>query len=62
MTSIKSAIILKQDNFDPEGSWAGILKISSAKLKIVFNVSRDSSGNLTANLDSPDQGAYGICS
>ena len=43
-----------------EGSWAGTLNISSAKLRIVFNVSRDSSGNLTANLDSPDQGAYGI--
>jgi fermentation-respiration switch protein FrsA (DUF1100 family) len=52
--------ILKQANFDLEGSWAGTLNISSAKLRIVFNVSRDSSGNLTANLDSPDQGAYGI--
>jgi len=52
--------ILKQNNFELEGSWAGTLNISSAKLKIVFNVSRDSSGNLTANLDSPDQGAFGI--
>ena len=52
--------ILMQANFDLEGSWAGTLNISSVKLKIVFNVSSDSSGNLTANLDSPDQGAYGI--
>ncbi|MDZ7626609.1 MAG: alpha/beta fold hydrolase [Ignavibacteriaceae bacterium] len=52
--------ILVQEEFNPDGSWAGTLNISSAKLRIVFNVSRDSSGNLTANLDSPDQGAFGI--
>ena len=49
-----------QTSFDLEGSWAGTLKISSAQLRIVFNVSKDSLGNLKANLDSPDQGAYGI--
>lgn len=43
-----------------KGSWAGTLKISNVELRIVFNVVKDSSGELTANLDSPDQGAYGI--
>ncbi|MBK9098916.1 MAG: alpha/beta fold hydrolase [bacterium] len=51
---------VQQEQFEPEGSWGGILKISSAKLKVIFNVSKNVSGNLTATLDSPDQGAYGI--
>jgi len=42
------------------GSWQGTLKISSVELRIVFNVSKDTTGKLIANLDSPDQGAYGI--
>ena len=49
-----------QTSFDLEGSWAGILKISNVELRIVFNVIKDASGKLIANLDSPDQGAYGI--
>lgn len=49
-----------QTSFDLEGSWAGTLKISSAQLRVIFNVSKNPSGNLTATLDSPDQGAYGI--
>jgi fermentation-respiration switch protein FrsA (DUF1100 family) len=58
--SINKQAFVKQDNFDPEGSWGGILKISSAQLKVIFNISKNTSGNLTATLDSPDQGAYGI--
>ncbi len=58
--SITKQAFVKQDNFNPEGSWGGILKISSAQLKVIFNVSKSTSGNLTATLDSPDQGAYGI--
>jgi hypothetical protein len=49
-----------QTSFDLEGSWAGTLKISNVELRIVFNVIKDSSGKFLANLDSPDQGAYGI--
>jgi fermentation-respiration switch protein FrsA (DUF1100 family) len=49
-----------QTSFDLEGSWAGTLKISNVALRIVFNVIKDDSGKLLANLDSPDQGAYGI--
>ncbi|HSW55941.1 MAG TPA: alpha/beta fold hydrolase [Ignavibacteriaceae bacterium] len=49
-----------QTSSDLEGSWAGTLKISNVELRIVFNVSLDSTGKFIANLDSPDQGAYGI--
>lgn len=52
--------LIMQEEFNPVGSWGGILKISSAQLKVIFNVSKNTSGNLTATLDSPDQGAYGI--
>ncbi len=58
--SINKHSFVKQEQFEPEGSWSGILKISSAQLKVIFNVSKNASGNLTATLDSPDQGAYGI--
>lgn len=58
--SINKRELVNQENFEPEGSWSGILKISSAQLKIIFNVSKNESGNLSATLDSPDQGAYGI--
>lgn len=41
------------------GTWQGALKVSAIELRIVFNVS-DSAGQLTANMDSPDQNAFGI--
>jgi uncharacterized protein len=46
--------------FDLEGTWQGKLKINTIELRIVFNVSRDTTGKLTATLDSPDQNANGI--
>jgi len=49
-----------QTQFDLEGTWQGKLKISAIELRIVFNISKDSEGKLSATLDSPDQGAYGI--
>jgi uncharacterized protein len=58
--SINEAQALYQHDFNLEASWAGTLKISNVELRIVFNVVKDSLGKLTANLDSPDQGAYGI--
>ena len=51
---------------DPElvkvltGAWHGTLKISSVELRLVFHIRSDSLGNLTAKLDSPDQGITGI--
>lgn len=41
------------------GSWSGKLSVSGIQITLVFNIS-DSLGNLTATMDSPDQGAYGI--
>jgi fermentation-respiration switch protein FrsA (DUF1100 family) len=41
------------------GQWNGKLNAGGALLTIVFNVS-DSDGELSATMDSPDQGVYGI--
>ncbi len=41
------------------GTWQGILKVSGFELHIVFNV-KDSLGEFTSTLDSPDQNAFGI--
>ncbi len=57
-TSRHNSINLKQ--LDIEGSWQGVLLISSVELRIVFNVANDTMGNLRATLDSPDQGAFDI--
>ena len=51
---------IQSEQFDIKGTWQGVLKISSVELRIVFNVAEDSTGKLTATLDSPDQGAYEI--
>lgn len=42
------------------GIWQGTLKVSGTNLRIVFKISRDSLGTLTATMDSPDQGATNI--
>jgi len=49
-----------QNNIIIKGSWAGKLQIQSIELRIIFNVKQDKEGELTATMDSPDQGAYGI--
>ncbi len=43
-----------------EGIWEGKLKVPGTELRIVFNISKNPDGTLTATLDSPDQGATGI--
>lgn len=53
-----NSLNLKQ--LDIEGSWQGVLRIPSVELRIVFNVAKDTMGNLSATLDSPDQGAFDI--
>jgi fermentation-respiration switch protein FrsA (DUF1100 family) len=46
---------------DISGIWTGKLALpNSLELTIVFNLSKDDSGNYTTTLDSPDQGAMGI--
>jgi len=43
------------------GIWAGKLELpNSLELTIVFNLSKNDSGEYTSTLDSPDQGAMGI--
>jgi fermentation-respiration switch protein FrsA (DUF1100 family) len=42
-----------------EGVWSGTLATGGQKLRIVLNVKRDK-GNLSATMDSPDQGALGL--
>ncbi len=42
------------------GTWLGTLTVPGGQLRIVFHVTRDSTGALTATLDSPDQGVAGI--
>lgn len=42
------------------GTWLGRLSAGGATLRVVFNVSVDSTGALKATMDSPDQGANGL--
>lgn len=44
---------------DIGGQWNGVLKIGSARLRLVFNIIKKDSGFI-ATMDSPDQGAKGI--
>ena len=43
-----------------EGIWEGKLKIPGGELRVVFKISKNPDGTLTATLDSPDQGAIDI--
>ncbi|HKA23211.1 MAG TPA: alpha/beta hydrolase [Blastocatellia bacterium] len=43
-----------------EGSWEGTLNSLAGRLRLVLNVSKDSSGGFKATLDSPDQGASNL--
>jgi len=45
---------------DLVGSWLGTLQAGAFQLRVVFHISRDPDGVLSATLDSPDQGATGI--
>lgn len=44
-----------------EGSWQGVLSpMAGVELRLVFHLTPDDMGLLTATMDSPDQGAMGI--
>lgn len=45
---------------DVEGSWTGHLEAGGTRLRIVFHLQLDDQNQLSATLDSPDQGARGI--
>ena len=42
---------------DVVGNWKGTLDVGSVKLRLVFKISKDAAGALTAKMDSLDQGA-----
>jgi pimeloyl-ACP methyl ester carboxylesterase len=42
------------------GSWQGSLKVMGTELRLVFRISQQADGTLTAVMDSPDQGAKDI--
>lgn len=42
------------------GSWEGSLDTGAGQLPVVFNIARGPDGALTATMDSPSQGAFGI--
>ena len=44
---------------DIDGAWAGTLDVGGTKLHTVFHITNTADG-LTATMDSPDQGAYGL--
>ena len=43
-----------------EGIWQGKLAVQSVELRIVFKIYKDSTGNYSGTMDSPDQGAKDI--
>jgi pimeloyl-ACP methyl ester carboxylesterase len=45
---------------DIAGTWAGVLEVGAARLRIVFTISAAGEGAWSATMDSPDQGAKGI--
>ena len=58
-----AAALVAQDSpvaKDLLGTWNGKLPVAGAELRIVIKVSENESGQLSATMDSPDQGAYGI--
>ncbi len=60
VTLLFSTIAFPSSNEIIEGAWQGILKVSGTELRIVFKISEQSDGVLTASMDSPDQGAKDI--
>ncbi|MFC1677898.1 alpha/beta fold hydrolase [Planctomycetota bacterium] len=52
--------LARGSNESIEGTWQGVLKTPEVELTVVFKISRMPDGNLTATIDSPDQGSVGI--
>ena len=45
---------------DITGIWMGTLKVNTNGIRIVFKISKNAQGSLSATMDSPDQGATNI--
>ena len=50
----------KQDAATIQGIWLGIIEVSGVKLRLALKVTKDSTGALSAKLDSIDQGANNL--
>ncbi len=63
LIAMRVSASLAQDQSDKSkiiGTWQGSLKVPGVELRIVFNISQPAEDSLTATMDSPDQGAFGI--
>lgn len=52
--------LARGNNESVEGTWQGVLKTPDLELRVVFKVYRKPDSTLTATIDSPDQGSFGI--
>ena len=52
--------IVRGSNKDIEGIWQGTLNAPGLELTIVFKISQQPDGHLTATIDSPDQSSFAI--
>ena len=59
---IFAALFLSAFGFGQEitGNWEGNLNVQGSEIPIVFHISKDSSGKLTATFDSPKQKAFNL--
>ncbi len=55
-----TTILFAQQNKNIVGIWQGTLSVSGVELRLIFHISESESGELSATLDSPDQGAKDI--
>jgi hypothetical protein len=54
------SVLPQNKQSEPDGIWQGTLKVSAIQLRIVFKIKKTTEGQLTASMDSPDQGAKDI--
>jgi pimeloyl-ACP methyl ester carboxylesterase len=55
-----ASVYAQTDRSDISGSWLGTLQVGAVELRLVFNLTLEESGEYSATMDSPDQGASGI--
>jgi pimeloyl-ACP methyl ester carboxylesterase len=56
---ILSAVCMAQSQ-DIAGDWQGLLNAGTTQLHIILHIIKDNDGNLTATMDSVDQGTFGL--
>lgn len=61
MTLIWGAVLMTQTGnpIEIQGTWEGSLSVEGTQLRLVVHIENEE-GNLSATLDSPDQGATGF--